>query len=197
MNHWSGKSKEYSEYPYPDKIIFKVDKDPVTLELGLKKQEFDVSTSMPIRTLLKLKKDSVFTQNYHGVFVDIYGYTFIGINLKPAEKSRARCLEDINVRKALAFLTPVDNIIKVVNSDVNKRVSTPVAYMKSSCNRTLKPIPFDVSAANALLDKAGWKERDNDGVRVKIVDGAKLRLDIELVYMAVVPEWKEMGIVDF
>ncbi len=193
-NHWSDKSTEYSELSYPSKIIFKVDKDPVTLELALRKQEFDVSTSMPIRTLLKLKEDSVFNRNYHGVFVDIYGYTFIGLNLRPTEKSRARCLEERKVRKALALLTPVDDIIRVVNKNVNKRVNSPVAKMKSSCNLSLKLIPFDVKAANVLLDEAGWITRDNDGVRTKIVAGKKERLELELLYMSVIPDWKEMGL---
>ena len=192
-NHWTGKSSEYSEKAYPEKIIFKVDKDPVTLELALKKQEFDVSTSMPIRTLLKLKEDSVFNKNYHGNFVDIYGYTFIGLNMRPAEKGRAACLEDKNVRKALALLTPVDDMIRIVNKGVNKRVTSPVAYMKSSCNKSLKPVPFDVNAAVQLLDKTGWNKKDEDGIRFKEMNGKHVRLDVELLYMNVIPEWKEMG----
>lgn len=191
--HWTENSSEYSEKSYPEKIIFKVNKDPVTLELALKKQEFDVSMAMPIRTLLKLKEDSVFNLNYHGNFVDIYGYTFIGLNMKPEEKSRALCLKEKSVRKALALLTPVDRMIQVVNRGVNKRVTGPVAYMKSSCNTDLKPIPFDIPAANKLLDEAGWNVRDADGVRVKMIDGVKTRIELSLLYMTVIPEWKEMG----
>ena len=193
QNHWSDNSTEYSEKSYPQRIIFKVDKDPVTLELALKKQEYDVSTSMPVRTLIKLKADADFNKNYHGNFVDIYGYTFIGLNMKPEEKSRALCLKEREVRRALALLTPVDKMIQIVNKGVNKRVSGPVASMKSSCNTALKPIPFDVAGANKILDQAGWTKKDADGVRTKNLNGKVVRMELSLVYMSVIPEWKEMG----
>jgi peptide/nickel transport system substrate-binding protein len=65
--------------------------------------------------------------------------------------------------------------------------------MKSSYHDKLALIPFDVDQANRYLDSAGWKERNADGVRTKIVNGKSHKLEIELLYMSVIPEWKEMG----
>lgn len=193
-NHWSGNSDVYSEKSFPPALIFRIDRDPVTLELALLKQKFDLAMSMPIRTLLKLKDDSLFNRNYHGNFVDIFGYTFIGLNMKPAENDRAYCLSELSVRKALAHLTPVDNINKVINKGVTKRVIGPVARMKSSYHDKLPLIPFDIERANRILDSAGWDKKDAEGVRMKSVGGKVHKLELELLYLSVVPDWKEMGL---
>jgi peptide/nickel transport system substrate-binding protein len=192
-DHWSMSSDIYSEKSYPPSLIFRIDRDPVTLELALLKQNFDIAMSMPIRTLLKLKQDSIFNRNYHGNFVEVYGYTFVGLNMRPDENDRAYCLSERMVRKALAYLTPVDDINRIINKGATKRVVGPVARMKSSYHDKLALIPFDVDQANRYLDSAGWKERNADGVRTKIVNGKSHKLEIELLYMSVIPEWKEMG----
>ena len=192
-NHWSASSSEYTEKAGPDQIIFKVDKDPVTQELAFLKQELDASTGISTRILLKLKTDSTFNRNYHGNFVDIYGYTFVGMNMKPEESGRALALQEKEVRKALALLTPVDEIIRVVNKGVNKRVTGAVSKFKSSCNTKLPLIPLDVNQANQILDKAGWTERDQDGVRMKQINGKKQRMEFEILYNNSIVEWQDMA----
>ena len=167
--------------------------DAVTQELAFLKPEFDASTSLSARTLLKLKEDSLFNLNYHSRFVDIFGYTFVGINMKPDEKKRAVALKNIDVRKALALLTPVDEIIKVVNKGVNKRVTGPVARMKASYNHSLQLIPLDIVQASTLLDNAGWLMDEETGIRYTLRDGKKQFLELELIFLATVPEWKEMA----
>lgn len=191
--HWTNNVDAYEIKSEPEKIIFKVNTDAVTQELAFLKQEFDASTSLSARTLLKLKEDSLFNLNYHSRFVDIFGYTFVGINMKPDEKKRAVALKNIDVRKALALLTPVDEIIKVVNKGVNKRVTGPVARMKASYNHSLQLIPLDIVQASTLLDKAGWLMDEETGIRYTLRDGKKQFLELELMFLATVPEWKEMA----
>lgn len=193
-NHWTDKSRSYAEKAFPQKLIFKVNKDAVSTQLAFLKQEFDVSTSLSSRGLIDLKSDSLFNQNYHGRFVDVYGYTFIALNTKPELSNNALALSELEVRKALAFLTPVQPIIEVVCKGVNKRVVGPVAPMKPSYNTDLKLIPLDVIKANELLDAANWNVRDNDGVRTKMLNGKKVRLELELAFLSTTPEWREMAL---
>lgn len=193
-NHWTDQSKVYAEKAYPHKLIFKVNKDAVSTQLAFMKQEFDASTSLSSRGLIDLKSDSLFNQNYHGRFVDVYGYTFIALNTKPELSSNALALSELEVRKALAFLTPVQLMIDVVCKGVNKRVVGPVARMKPSYNADLKLIPLDVKKANDMLDVAKWNERDNDGVRMKMLEGKKVRLELELTFLSTTPEWREMAL---
>lgn len=193
-NHWTENSDFYAEKSYPEKIIFKVNVDAVTQELSFLKQEFDASTSLSARTLLKLKEDSTFTRNYHARFVDIFGYTFIGINTKPDEKKRALALKEWNVRRALALLTPVDDIIKIVNKGVNKRLTGPLVPIKAACNKTLPLLPLDITKANQLLDKTDWQLDPQSGIRSKMVGEKREFLELELGYLSTVPEWKEMAL---
>jgi len=193
-NHWSDQSSVYAEKSFPDEIIFKVNKDAVSTELAFMKQELDASTSLSSRSLIQLLNDSLFNKNYHGRFVDVYGYTFIGMNMQPKVSHRAISLSDLQVRKALSLLTPVKQIIEVVCKGVNKPINGPVAKMKASYNSALKIIELDVLAANNVLDAAQWKMRDDDGVRMKELNGKKERLEFEFIFLATTPEWKEMAL---
>ncbi|MBK7965978.1 MAG: hypothetical protein IPK10_12325 [Bacteroidetes bacterium] len=193
-NHWTDNSTVYAEKAYPHQLIFKVNKDVVSTQLAFLKQEFDVSTSLSSRGLIDLKSDSLFNQNYHGRFVDVYGYTFIALNTKPELSNNALALSELEVRNALAYLTPVQSMIDVVCKGVNKRVVGPVAPMKTSYNAELKLIPLDVKKANEMLDAAKWNVRDNDGVRTKMLNGKKVRLELELTFLSTTPEWREMAL---
>jgi ABC-type transport system substrate-binding protein len=54
-------------------------------------------------------------------------------------------------------------------------------------------IDYNINKAAELLKAAGWKDSDNDGVLDKIINGKKLKLEIELAYLTTQPEWKEMA----
>ncbi|MDQ2873252.1 MAG: ABC transporter substrate-binding protein, partial [Candidatus Eremiobacteraeota bacterium] len=65
---------------------------------------------------------------------------------------------------------------------------------------SIKPVPFDIAKANALLDAAGWK-RGADGIRAK--NGAKLALDVAVVtgdpqadgmFELIRGWWKQIGV---
>ncbi|MCK6649029.1 MAG: ABC transporter substrate-binding protein, partial [Bacteroidia bacterium] len=100
---------------------------------------------------------------------------------------------DKRVRRAMALLTPLDNINKVLNKSKNKRTVGPVSYLKPEYNSDLKLIPFDIEAAKKLLDEAGWKDTDGDNIRDKMVDGEKIKLEFNVNYMTTQIEWKNMA----
>ena len=83
----------------------------------------------------------------------------------------------------------------MVNKGVNKRIAGPVSFLKKSCDTTLALIPFDPVRAGELLEQAGWKDSDNNGVRDKLIEGKRKQLEIELAYLSVQPEWKDMAII--
>jgi len=192
-NHWSENSSAYNEKSYPEKIIFKVNQEPVSQKIELLSQKIDGSGYLGTRLLLELQQDSSFNRNYHSKFMDTYGYTYIAMNMHPDGVKYSFILNDLNVRKALASAARIDDMIKVVNKGVNKRVAGPVSPLKKESNPALKIIPYNVKASADLLDKAGWKDSDNDGVRDKVINGKKTDLMVELAYLSVIPEWKEMA----
>lgn len=195
QHHWSADLNDSLYKAYPDKITFRIAQDPAAQKSGFLTQLFDASGAFPTRLLFELQQDKIFNKNYHSRFIDTYGYTYIAMNMRPDGVNHNLILNDLNVRRALAYSSQIDNMIKVVNKGINKRVAGPVSPLKKEFNQDLKLIPFDLLKANELLDKSGWKDTDNDGVRDKIVNNKKVSLELELIYFNTIPDWKDMAII--
>ena len=90
-------------------------------------------------------------------------------------------LGDLRVRQAIAHAIDYDTIINDINPGVSPATS-PFAYGWYRCDLP-RVYPFDVAAANQLLDEAGWVMGD-DGIRVAkgamyAEDGTRLTLQME------------------
>ncbi len=90
-------------------------------------------------------------------------------------------LGDLRVRQAIAHAIDYDLIINEVSPGVFP-ATNPFAYGWYACD-IARVYPFDVEAANALLDEAGWVKGD-DGIRVAqgaehAADGTRLTLQLE------------------
>ena len=192
-NHWAQGSTDPYETAYSDKIIFKINKDANSQLLEFKSQALDASTFLSTKTLIELQNDSSFNKNYNSRFTDTYNYAYIAMNMKPDGINHKKFFDDVRVRKAMAYLTPVDDINKVVNKNKNKRMVGPVSPLKPEYNRELKVIPFDLEKAKALLDEAGWKDTDGDNIRDKVIDGQKTQFSFNLNYMTTTVDWKDIA----
>ncbi len=186
-NHWSYTLQQKTEYEtaYPEKIIFKLNQDENAQVLDFKNQNLDASTWLATKTLLKLQEDSNFNHNYFSRFTDSFDYTYMGFNMKPDGLTHKKYFTDKKVRKALAYLTPVDQFIELVFKGKAKRMASNIVPAKvEEYNSSLKLVPFDVEAAKKLLDEAGWKDTDGNKIRDKIIDGEKVQLSFDLNFMA-------------
>jgi peptide/nickel transport system substrate-binding protein len=189
-NHWSATSPNPLIYSYPERIIFKLNKDENSQMLEFKSQTLDASTTLSTKTLLELQKDPVFNRNYNSCFTNTYNFWFVAMNTRPDGVKHKKLFTDKRVRRAMALLTPVDLINKVVNNNRNTRMVGPVSPLKSEYNTDLKLIGLDIEGAKKLLDEAGWKDTDGDNIRDKIVDGEKIKMEFNLNYMTSTVEWK-------
>ncbi|HEY0030343.1 MAG TPA: ABC transporter substrate-binding protein [Bacteroidia bacterium] len=191
--HWTkGLTKMYYA-SYPHKIIFKLNKDPNSQMLEFKAQTIDASTSLSNKTLGELQQDATFNANYNSRYTDTYNYGFIAMNMKPDGIKHKKLFVDKKVRRAMALLTPMDNINKIANKERNRRTVGPVSPLKPEYNTDLKLIPFDIEAAKKLLDEAGWKDTDGDNIRDKMIDGEKVKMEFNLNYFTTSVEWKELA----
>jgi ABC-type transport system substrate-binding protein len=175
-NYWYHGSDNIHLLALPGKIIFKLNRDDVSQQLEFKSQALDVSGVVTIKTLLDLKEDSGFNANYHAAVMPTYNYTYLAMNQRPDGITRQKLFEDVRVRKALAFVTPVDEMIRIVYKSYSPqchRLAGPVSPLKKECDTTLALRPYDLEAARKLLDEAGWKDTDHDNVRDKMIDGKK------------------------
>ncbi|MCW5952402.1 MAG: hypothetical protein KIT69_09105 [Propionibacteriaceae bacterium] len=82
-------------------------------------------------------------------------------------------LNDLKVRQAFVKGFDLDAILASIYSGAFDRAQAPVSVRGPfAVPDVLKDYAADIDAANALLDGAGWTERNADGIRVK--DGATL-----------------------
>lgn len=190
-NHWSEKSESLYEKALPEKIIFKIVKDPIAQILEFKSQNIDASSTISNKTLIELQQDSGFNSNYNSAFMSTFNYTYAAFNCKPDGNTHKKLFTDKNVRRALALLTPADQINELLNKGKNKRITGPVSPLKEEYNTDLKLINMDAAQASILLDNSGWKDSDNDGMRDKIIDGKKVDFKFDLLYFTNSPDWKD------
>ena len=189
-NHWSQKSPDSGINAYPDRIIFKLNKDENSQMLEFKAQTIDASTYLSTKTLLELQKDPSFNANYNSAFTSTYNFWYASMNCKPDGVKNKKFFTDKRVRRAMALLTPVDQINKVLNNSRNTRVVGPVSPIKPEYNTDLKLINLDVEAAKKLLEDAGWVDTDGDNIRDKVIDGVKVKFEFNLNYMTSTVDWK-------
>lgn len=190
-NHWSENSTSIYETAYPDKIIYKVNKDPNSQILEFKSQVMDGTGNIPTKALIELQSDSNFNNNYHSRFTDSFNYTYIGMNNRPDGITHKKLFTDKKVRRAMALLTPVDELNRVINRGLNKRMTGPVSMLKKDFDTSLKPIPYDPAQAQKLLTEAGWSDTDGDQLLDKMIDGVKTPFEFTLSYMTNTPDWKD------
>ena len=183
-NWWGVNDKSIYSNSFPDKIIFKVIKEDASTYLALKSQEIDVTTRIGTINLMKLQEREYFNNNYHSEFKNRYSYNYIGLNMKPDGIKYKPFFVDQKVRRAMAYLTPIDEIIEVMVHGKADRQVAQISTLKSTYNDTLKLIPFDIEKAKELLTEAGWVDTDGDNIRDKVINGVKTPFSFKLSYMS-------------
>ena len=183
--NWWGKndSSVYSK-AYPDKIIFKIIKEDASAYLALKNQEIDVTYSLGTIKLMKLQEREYFNDNYESAFLDRYAFSYLGMNMKPDGIKRKPYFVDQKVRRAMAYLLPLDEIIEVMMHGKASRQASLISPLKKTYNDTLQLIPLDIEEAKELLAEAGWVDTDGDNIRDKMINGVKTPFSFKLSYMS-------------
>lgn len=97
-------------------------------------------------------------------------------------------LKDVRLRQALAMATDKQRIIEITMRNMATPGFTLVAdQLTPWFNPNLQDYPFDVAAANAILDQAGYLDTDSDGVRD--MAGQALPLEFRLDYPSGYPSY--------
>ncbi len=194
QNNWT---KNYQNYWFAqanaDKIIFKLNNNNASTLLELKNNTLDVSTAVDFASFTELKNDTKFNQTHLVKLADTYNYLYIAINTKADGIKHQKILNDVLVRKALALLTPYEQINKTIYNNTSKRSVGPISFNKIDFNTDLKPLQFNIEAAIKLLTQAGWKDTDNDQVLDKIIDGKKIQLELDLNFLGAQKQWEDMA----
>ena len=181
---WGETDNSVYNKAYPEKIIFKVIREDASSYLALKNQEIDVTTNIGTVKLMKLREREYFNNNYDSDFLNRYGISYIGLNMKPDGIKHKPFFVDKRVRRAIAYTIPVDEIIEVMMHGKATRQASSVSPLKKTYNDTLKLIPLDIEKAKQLLDEAGWVDTDGDNIRDKVINGVKTPFSFKFSYMS-------------
>lgn len=193
-DHWTANcSDQWYCQANPDKMIFKVNANSASTKLEFKNRLIDASTMIGFTTFAELAKDESFTKLYETRLADTYNYIYVAMNMKPDGQKHKKLFDDVLVRRAMAMLTPYEQINKTLYENNNKRMIGPISPLKSDFNTGLKAVEYDIEKAKALLSQAGWKDTDNDQILDKLIDGQKVSFEFDINFIAGQKQWEDMA----
>ncbi len=158
---------------YPDQLNFQIIPDQNTTVAALKDQSIDVGSQIDAKDFTELMDNEVVQEHYNfhtPLSLQLY---YIGINNKSPK------LQDKRVRRALAHIIDVDDIIKNLFFGLGQRTIGPFNPRKDYYNTDLEPIPYDMEKAKTLLTEAGWVDSNGNGIRDKVIEGELTELELD------------------
>ena len=163
----------YGDVPKVDEVIFQVFSNSDVLLQALKTGQVDMITSVPNTSVASLAEDkNVKVVAGPPLSPDLADIIFNVVD--PANcpvNDGGLCtghpaLRDKQVRLALAHATDKQKIIDVVLLGLAKPgIALIPEGMGEWFNSSIKDYDFDIAKANQILDDAGYKDADGDGVR--------------------------------
>lgn len=193
-DHWTeGCQENWYCQANADKIILKLNSNNASAVLELKNGLIDISGMIDYASFTELSHDENFTKKYTLKLADTYNYTYVAMNLMPDGQKHQKLFNDLLVRKAMALLTPYEQINKTLYENHNKRVVCPISPNKVDFNTDLKPIDYNVEKAKELLKQAGWADTDNDQILDKVIDGKKVKFEFSINFMSGSKVWEDLA----
>jgi peptide/nickel transport system substrate-binding protein len=156
-NFWKGK-------PAVDRVVLRKFNNPDAMVAALQTGELDAAWNIPGSAFLELKKDPDIATNegYQGAFAEV------AINGGDGLKKPHPALLDPEVRKAIAHSIDKKTLVDRVLSGLGQTEETisPSPDLSWIPKLTEDQIyEFDLDKARAILEEAGYKDTDDDGVR--------------------------------
>lgn len=155
--------------PAFDRVVFRFIPEDITLRTELLTGGVDVFHRYPHRFYLEDRTN----EELEFLRIPDGSYVYIGWNL------RNPLFADARVREALTLATDRQAVIDAFRAGFGRIVDAPVFAEHPDFNPNLEPTPHDPERAAALLDEAGWTQRDRDGFRTR--DGRRFEFTYTLI----------------
>jgi peptide/nickel transport system substrate-binding protein len=157
-----------------DRVIFSVARDPATAVTQVLGGQTDFFEIFPSDQLGNLDSSTV----ARPVPTATLGYTHLNMSVvdRKAKNRPHPIFGEKAVRRALSMAVDRSAMLQNVFGKYGHIGHGPFPASVASSDTTLRLLPFDVAAAKALLDSAGWRESAPGGVRAK--GGRPLRFSL-------------------
>ena len=143
--------------PYLDGYIYRVIPDSATMFLELKAGKVDLMGLTPVQ-FKRQTETKFFKENYRKFCYPTFVYTYLGFNLKN------KLFKDKKIRQAIAYAIDKDEIINVVLLGLGVKATGPYRPDMWYYNPNVKKYPYNPEKAKKLLEEAGWRDADGDGI---------------------------------
>ncbi len=167
---------------YLEQVEFRFFVDPATRAPALESGAVQVMGEIPPVDAARLEQDPKFTV----LKVPVPGQPlqmYLNVTKPP--------LDDVRVRQALIYATDRQAIVDTVFMGYSPIAYGPLCRSTWGYDSSVERLyPFDLDKAQELLEQAGWRDTDGDGVRDK--DGQPLALEMVLMSWGFVPEVGQM-----
>jgi peptide/nickel transport system substrate-binding protein len=163
---------------YPERIVFRPITDSNTALAAVRNGTIDVMSNIPPKQFIELQENNFIAENFNFFTPPSLVNTFVYLN------TRIPKLQEKQVRKALAYSIDAEEIINTVFYGQGERNVTPIHPSFSYYNKELPIIKYDPQKAIALLEEAGWKDSNNNGIADRVIDGELTELSLKYFYTA-------------
>jgi peptide/nickel transport system substrate-binding protein len=137
-----------------DKRITRIIPDPATQFLELSAGKIDMANLTPTQYTRLFDSNQRLKHEYNRYKYLGFSYTYLGFNLtrKP--------FDDVRVRQALAYAIDRQELVDGVLLGLGEVLATPYKPGTRWVNQSIKPRPFSLQKAQALLTEAGWHKQE-------------------------------------
>jgi peptide/nickel transport system substrate-binding protein len=154
----------YGGKPAVDRVVLRKFNNPDAMVAALKTGELDAAEDIPGNAFNQLKNDSNIQtiEGYQGAMSEV------AINGGDGLKKPHPALLDPVVRRAIGHAIDKETIVDRVLAGVGKPAETLSVSPDTSWTPEIpeeQRFDFDLDKANAMLDEAGYKDTDGDGIR--------------------------------
>jgi len=173
---------------YFSRVVFRNIPNPNTsLQMLLNRELDSAGIAEKMLYVQTRQEDAVRAGRVRLVEYDYPGYRYLGWNQK------REIFRDRSVRTALALAVPVDQIIDKILYGLASRITGPFLPGSTACDDSLLPLPYDPARAVRLLEEAGWRDSNGNGIRDKTIGGKLIEFRFDLMIYADSPMYKTIA----
>jgi peptide/nickel transport system substrate-binding protein len=179
----------WGEEPAIDRLVFQEITDDAARLTTFTNGELDRYGATPEQYLsLKNNRDILARANLFEYETVNTGYRYIAWN-QVASDGRPSRFADKRVRQAMTMLTNRPQMCERLMVGLGTPATGPFHRIGKQASPDVKPWPYDPKRARALLEEAGFEDRDGDGV-IEDADGEPF--SFRLIYPASSANYQEM-----